>query len=113
MRTRLTTRLGFAAVALTFAAAAPTFAATHKRSAHQGGGSSASAADHSADQLNAQSLQAIQQGQTYTPSGAMGGGAGGSMGGGAGGSMGEGAGGGMGGSEGSGSMGGGSRGGNM
>jgi len=73
MRTRLTTRLGFAAIALAFAAATPAFAEQHgKRSGHHAmshhGGSSASAADHSADQLNAQSLSAIQQGQTFTPS---------------------------------------------
>jgi hypothetical protein len=76
MRTRLTTRLGFAAVALAFAATTPALAEHGKKSGHHamsrhgGGGSTASAADHSADQLNAQSLSAIQQGQSFTPSGA-------------------------------------------
>jgi hypothetical protein len=74
MKTRLTTQLGFAALALAFAVATPALAAG-KRSAHHaaqhGGasGSQASAADHSADQLNAQSLAAIQQGQNFSPSG--------------------------------------------
>ena len=71
MRTRLTTRLGFAAVALAFAAGTPALAMGKKSGHHamsqHGGGSSASAADHSADPLNAQSLSAIQQGQTFTP----------------------------------------------
>jgi Spy/CpxP family protein refolding chaperone len=75
MKTRLTTQVGFAALALAFAAATPALAmgkkSGHHAMHHQGGhgSSSASAADHSADQLNAQSLSSIQQGQGYTPSG--------------------------------------------
>lgn len=75
MKTRLTTQFGFAALALAFASATPALATGTKSSHHAmhhgaGGTSGPSAADHSADQLNAQSLSAIQQGQSFTPSGA-------------------------------------------
>ncbi|MBV8398955.1 MAG: hypothetical protein JOZ17_09460, partial [Acetobacteraceae bacterium] len=79
MKTRLTTQLSLAAVALAFAAGSPALAqgentttgAPHHHAMHHGTSrSAASAADHSADQLNAQSLAAAQAGQNFSPSGA-------------------------------------------